>query len=115
MKERWERLSHAQIVEILTQAQSNGDNVICAGCGIALPARYMQLDHREPRKDGGENVITNRILLCAPCNNLKRAELTLSGLVRDNKRAGYMVNEAMADMAQTKSRDAANRCRTEMR
>ena len=53
VKERWERLTHAQIVEILTQAQSNGDNVICAGCGIALPARYMQLDHREPRKDGG--------------------------------------------------------------
>ena len=115
IKERWERLSHAEMRDILATAQASGDSVVCAGCGIALPVRYMQLDHREPRKDGGENLITNRILLCAPCNNLKRAELTLSGLVRDNKRAGYMDNEAMADLAQTKARDAANRCRAEMR
>ena len=117
VKERWERLSHAEIVEILTTAQTNGDGnkVICAGCGIQLPGRYMQLDHQLPRKDGGENVITNRILLCGPCNNTKRAELTLSGLIRDNKRAGYMADETMAELAATKARDAAQRCRTEMR
>ena len=115
VKEPWERLSHAEMRDILAAAQAQGDNVVCAGCGIALPVRYMQLDHREPRKDGGENVITNRILLCAPCNNTKRASLTLSGLITHNRSAGYMANQDLATLVATKARDAAQRCRTEMR
>ena len=92
VKSRWERLSHAEMRDILALAQASGDTVICAGCGIQLPVRYMELDHREPRKDGGENVITNRILLCGPRNRTKSANLTMSG----------------------KARDAADRCRVEM-
>ena len=51
VKAKWETLSHAEMREILATAQSNGDTIICAGCGIALPVRYMQLDHNLPRKD----------------------------------------------------------------
>ena len=115
VRERWERLSHAEMRDILAEAQTDGQGVVCAGCGIVLPVRYMQLDHREPRKDGGENVITNRILLCAPCNNTKRADLTLSGLLRNNRRDGYMASDDLASWAGNRARDAANRCRVEMR
>ncbi|MYD48694.1 MAG: hypothetical protein F4W95_09450 [Chloroflexi bacterium] len=115
VKERWERLSHAEMREILTEAQANGPLVVCAGCGFELPERYMELDHREPRKDGGENVITNRILLCGPCNRTKSNNLTLSGLVRYNRREGYEVNRQLAELAASKARDAAQRCRDEMR
>ena len=75
----------------------------------------MELDHQLPRKDGGENVITNRILLCGPCNRAKSNNLTLSGLVRYNRREGYEVNRQLAELAASKARDAAQRCRDEMR
>lgn len=114
-RERWERLTHAEMRDILADAQASGENVICAGCGIALPVRYMQLDHREPRQDGGENAITNRILLCAPCNNTKRASLTLTGLIGRNRQDGFMVNQELATLAASKAGDAARRCRAEMR
>ena len=114
VKAKWERLSHSEMRDILASAQRNDNNVICAGCGIALPVRYMQLDHNLPRKDGGENVITNRILLCGPCNLSKSANLTLSGLRNLNNREGYMVNRDMAELASSKSRDAADRCRIEI-
>ena len=52
--------------------------------------RYLQLDHNTPRSDGGINHISNRVLLCGPCNQLKSNIYTLSGLRRENKRRGYM-------------------------
>ena len=114
VKAKWELLTHAEMREILAGAQSNGDTIICAGCGIALPVRYMQLDHNWPRKDGGENVITNRILLCGPCNLSKSANLTLSGLRNFNRREGFTTNRDMAELASSKARDAAERCRIEI-
>ena len=113
--ERWERLSHAEMRDILADAQANGDSVVCAGCGIQLPERYMELDHITPRKDRGENVITNRILLCGPCNRAKRENLTLSGLVRHNRRKGYEVDRNMALLAADKAAEAARNCRDTMR
>lgn len=100
---------------ILASAQANGDSVVCVGCGIELPERYMELDHITPRKDGGENVITNRILLCGPCNRAKRENLTLSGLLRHNRREGYEINRAFAEVAATRARDAAVHCRDTLR
>ena len=114
VKAKWELLNHAEMREILAGAQSNGGTIICAGCGIALPLRYMQLDHNWPRKDGGENVITNRILLCGPCNLSKSARLTLSGLRDFNRKEGYTTNRDMAELASSKARDAAERCRIEI-
>ena len=114
VKARWERLTHAEMRDILATAQANGNNIVCAGCGIELPLRYMELDHREPRKDGGENVITNRVLLCGPCNRAKSANLTLSGLVRLNRTEGTLSSQDLADLATSKARDAAERCRVGM-
>ena len=67
--------------------QQNGK---CAGCDIALPQRYFDLDHKLPRSDGGHNGISNRALLCGPCNRRKSNTLTLSGLRKANKKDGWI-------------------------
>ena len=64
---------------------------ICQGCDrISDDQRYLQLNHNPPRADGGLNHITNRILICGPCNQLKSNIYTLSGLRRENRKRGYM-------------------------
>ena len=71
--------------------EQNGSK--CQGCNrIFDDPRYLELDHNTPRSDGGINHISNRILLCGPCNKLKSNRFTLSGLRRENKKLGYMVN-----------------------
>ena len=65
----------------------------CQGCDRKFDdPRYLQLDHNTPRSDGGLNHISNRILLCGPCNNLKSDIYTLKGLRRENKKHGYMAD-----------------------
>lgn len=54
---------------------------VCQGCDREFDnPRYLQLDHNTPRADYGLNHISNRILLCGPCNILMSNTLTLSGL-----------------------------------
>lgn len=63
----------------------------CQGCDRTFDdPRYLELDHNTPRADGGINHISNRILLCGPCNRLKSNTYTLSGLRLENKKRGYM-------------------------
>ena len=64
----------------------------CAGCDMVLPQRYLELDHKLPRSDGGHNGISNRALLCGPCNRTKSNTLTLSGLRKRNKQEGWMAS-----------------------
>lgn len=65
----------------------------CQGCDRTFDdPRYLELDHNTPRSDGGLNHITNRILLCGPCNRLKSNTYTLSGLRKENRKHGYMAN-----------------------
>ena len=107
-KEDWERLSHKQIVKVLESVQGNGvGHITCGGCGRVLEREFMELDHILPKADGGRNDITNRILLCRPCNGKKRSDLTLSGLVRANKKSGWMQDETAAKLAQSYARDKA--------
>ena len=64
----------------------------CQACDRTFDdPRYLELDHNTPRSDGGLNHISNRILLCGPCNRLKSNTYTRVGLRRENKRKGYMV------------------------
>ena len=98
--ESWQRLSHAEMRNILADAQSSADGLVdCAGCGRSLEPEFMELDHINPRAQGGENWITNRVLLCGPCNRRKSADLTIIGLQRQNKRTGWMHNPQTADSA----------------
>ena len=81
---RWTR---AQMYEHLLEQ----DGPRCQGCERSFDdPRYLELDHNIPRSDGGINHVTNRILLCGPCNKLKSNIYTLSGLRRENKKRGYM-------------------------
>ena len=98
--ERWQKLSHAEMRDILYDAQ----NGVCAGCGRELEKEFMELDHKLPRADGGANDITNRIMLCSPCNRKKSHTLTLSGLVRENKKSGWMKSENRARQASSAAR-----------
>ena len=98
--ERWQRLTHAQMREILIHAQASATGLVdCAGCGRSLEPEFMELDHINPRAQGGENWITNRILLCGPCNRRKSAALTIIGLQQENKRIGWMLNPQIANSA----------------
>ncbi len=109
----WQRLRHSEMRGILQRAQANtpGTRVVCAGCGRELEEPFMELDHVTPKKDNGENYITNRILLCGPCNGKKKADRTLSGLHRENKRDGWMLDEPKAQSAMAAVRRASARVR----
>lgn len=104
--EPWQKLSRAQIVQELTEAQSDTDGLIlCAGCGRELEAPFMELDHIQPRADRGENDISNRILLCRPCNGRKSAKLTMRGLHGENRKSGWMKDEKRAKRARDLAHD----------
>ena len=65
--------------------------LVCRGCNRLFDdPLYLQLDHNTPRSDGGLNHISNRMLLCGPCNQIKSNTLTLSGLRRENAKRGRM-------------------------
>ena len=81
------RMTRAAMLEFLL-AQHGAK---CQGCDRTFDdPRYLELDHNTPRSDGGMNHITNRVLLCSPCNRLKSNQYTLSGLRRQNQKLGYM-------------------------
>lgn len=84
------KMSRAEMMETLIRR--NG--IVCAGCDREFPrSEYLQLDHNTPRADAGINHISNRILLCPPCNLRKSHRLTLSGLRERNRREGFMADQ----------------------
>ena len=81
------RMSRAEMYEYLLA--QHGPR--CQGCDRTFDdRRYLELDHNTPRSDGGLNHITNRVLLCGPCNRAKSNTYTLSGLRRLNRKNGWM-------------------------
>ena len=111
----WQKLSHKQMVEILKEAQADADNaklVICAGCGRKLEPEFMELDHLMPKSEPhSTNDLSNRILLCRPCNGRKSNRLTMNGLWSDNKSkdVGWMVDEKLAKNTVTLASNAVLR------
>ncbi len=84
------KMSRAEMYEILLSKQGTK----CQGCDRVFDdTRYLELDHNTPRSDGGLNHISNRILLCSPCNRAKSNQYTLSGLKRLNQKNGWMSKE----------------------
>ena len=79
------KMSHAEMKTVLI----GNDGLVCKGCLRTFDdPRYLDLDHNTPRSDGGLNHVSNRLLLCGPCNRAKSNMLTLSGLRRLNKLNG---------------------------
>ena len=81
------RQTRAEMRAILME--ENG--MTCEGCDRQFDdARYLELDHNTPRSSGGINHISNRLLLCGPCNRVKSNTLTLEGLRQRNMQEGWM-------------------------
>lgn len=81
------RMTHAEMKAVLIQ----NEGLVCRGCLRTFDDdRYLELDHNTPRSDGGLNHISNRLLLCGPCNRAKSNTLTLSGLRKLNQQNGWM-------------------------
>ena len=81
------KMSRVQMYEFLLAQYGSK----CQGCDRTFDdPRYLQLDHNTPRSDGGLNHISNRVLLCGPCNRAKSNIYTLSGLRRENAKNGWM-------------------------
>ena len=75
----------------LKQTLIDDHGMACNGCDRQFDdPLYLELDHNTPRSDGGINHISNRVLLCGPCNRIKSNTLTLTGLRRENARLGRM-------------------------
>ena len=84
------RMTRAEMIAILIE--ENG--LVCEGCDREFDdPLYLELDHNTPRSDGGVNHISNRLLLCGPCNRIKSNTLTLSGLRKENARRGRMAKK----------------------
>lgn len=84
------RMTRAQMYKFLLGEYGSK----CQGCErIFDDPRYLQLDHNTPRSSGGINHISNRILLCGPCNRLKSDVYTLVGLRRQNRKLGFMADQ----------------------
>ncbi len=113
-REAWERLTHSQIRGHLTEAQAVVGMVVCAGCGRGLESAFMELDHIQPKSESGVDNITNRIMLCKPCNGYKSDRLTLRGLRDRNKKEKWMHDESAARIAQSRAKDKAEAVRQEM-
>ena len=84
------KMTRAEMFEHLVEEWG----LVCRGCNRLFDdPLYLQLDHNTPRSDGGLNHISNRMLLCGPCNQIKSNTLTLSGLRRENRKRGRMAKQ----------------------
>ena len=84
-------LTHREMKDYLLETFSRH----CWGCDFEAPdERYLQLDHIDPKADGGSNHLDNRALLCQPCNQAKSNRITISQLRRQNTKDGHLTRPA---------------------
>ena len=108
-------MTRARMTSRLQVAQAAPDDpnkVVCAGCGWALEPEFMHLDHVTPRKDGGNNYITNRVLLGGPCNSKKGSLRTISGMRADNW--DWIIDRVAAESALSAARAAGDQALREV-
>ena len=85
----------------------------CQGCGAdyTFDTRVLEVDHINPRSQGGTDAYDNLTLLCPPCNKEKRDRYTLIGLQQVNRANGWMKNEANLRMGRAAGRTGGRRRR----
>ena len=85
----------------------------CQGCGAdySFDPRVLEVDHINPRSQGGTDAFDNLTLLCPPCNKEKRDRYTLIGLQQANRAAGWMKNESNLRMGRAAGRTSRRRRR----
>ena len=83
----------------------------CQGCGAdyTFDPRVLEVDHINPRSQGGTDAYENLTLLCPPCNKEKRDRYTLIGLQQHNRANGYMKNENNLRMGRAQGRTTRRR------
>ena len=83
----------------------------CQGCGAdyAFDSRVLEVDHINPRSQGGTDAYDNLTLLCPPCNKAKKDRYTLIGLQDFNRANGYMKNEGNLRMGRAAGRRGRRR------
>lgn len=111
-KEPWEKLSYREMVDELASVEQKGDTdneAVCVGCGRSVEIAFMELDHVKPKADGGENNISNRVLLCPKCNRRKKHTSTISGLWKDNEKDDWMFNAERAKVVLKEATDCWKR------
>ncbi len=85
----------------------------CQGCGAdyTFDTRVLEVDHINPRSQGGTDAYENLTLLCPPCNKEKRDRYTLIGLQQVNRANGWMKNENNLRMGRAAGRTSRRRRR----
>ena len=85
----------------------------CQGCGAdyTFDPRVLEVDHINPRSQGGTDAYENLTLLCPPCNKEKRDRYTLIGLQQVNRANGWMKNENNLRMGRAVGRTGRRRRR----
>jgi len=83
----------------------------CQGCGAdyQFDPRVLEVDHINPRSQGGTDAYENLTLLCPPCNKEKRDRYTLIGLQEVNRANGWMKNENNLRMGRAQGRRGRRR------
>ena len=83
----------------------------CQGCGAdyGFDTRVLEVDHINPRSQGGTDAYENLTLLCPPCNKGKRDRYTLIGLQQENRKDGHMKNENNLRMGRARGRTTRRR------
>ena len=83
----------------------------CQGCGAdyQFDPRVLEVDHINPRSQGGTDAYENLTLLCPPCNKEKRDRYTLIGLQQFNRANGYMKVEGNLRMGRAAGRRGRGR------
>lgn len=86
---------------------------LCQGCGAdyQFDPRVLEVDHINPRSQGGTDAYENLTLLCPPCNKEKRDRYTLIGLQQHNRANGWMKNEGNLRIGRAQGRTARRRRR----
>ena len=91
------KLRHSEMHAILWQRFGSQ----CWACDFVAPwPEYLELDHVNPKSDGGSNHLDNRALLCRPCNGKKGNRKTLSALRRDNRKDGRLTGDDPVNLRQ---------------
>ena len=91
------KLRHSEMHAILWQQFGSQ----CWACDFVAPwPEYLELDHVNPKSDGGSNHLDNRALLCRPCNGKKGNRKTLSALRRDNRKDGRLTGDDPVNLRQ---------------
>lgn len=116
-KAAWEKLSDKQMVNELKKEQTNKKTglIVCAGCGREMEVEFMELDHIHPKSDNEIHNISNRILICKPCNGRKSNKWAFKGLWGENKKEGinWMHDEDKAKWAKEQQKVCYQRVRAE--